>query len=110
MPSPDFMVVYVEIVDVFIPCLFKDQHDAVLLYMAIIIVNCFYYLCLLEMKDSSSILWGWRVVFYLTASVSALSLTLWALYMKDSVIPELNSPTHALTTHSASRLSSEEEL
>jgi hypothetical protein len=63
-----------------------------------------------ESKDSSTILWGWRVVFYITASVSALSLTLWALYMKDSVIPELNSPTQSATSHRASRLSSDEEF
>ena len=63
-----------------------------------------------ESKDSSTILWGWRVVFYITASVSALSLTLWALYMKDSVIPELNSPTQSATSHRASKLSSDEEF
>ena len=50
-------------------------------------INCF-----LEDRDQASIIWGWRIVFFLTAALSAVCLSLWSVFMKDSVIDELNSP------------------
>ena len=36
--------------------------------------------------------WGWRAVFFLTASQCALALYFWYYYQVSEVIPVLNSP------------------
>lgn len=42
--------------------------------------------------DSWEGIWGWRVVFMLSALMCVVSLTLWAKYQTSDIIPELNNP------------------
>lgn len=36
--------------------------------------------------------WGWRLAFFLTGVFSLISLTLWAIFMRHTIVPELNTP------------------
>jgi MFS family permease len=43
-------------------------------------------------------IWGWRLVFLLTAGMGVASLILWAIYQTSDIVHELNTPATASST------------
>jgi MFS family permease len=43
-------------------------------------------------------IWGWRLVFLLTAGMGVTSLIIWAMYQTSDIVHELNTPAEPMST------------